>query len=165
MEKQAIHKNTIDIVVVDFLKSIKNNRTFEFILYIPTIVLVTIVAIVLKPNKLTLFIVAILSISYISILLSHAECKKATSKENVFFLMITFCFTLLCILFYYGINTIYWSYTNYHSLLLLTPIIYFIFIKVLFYSLECNEYTNYNFGIDIIIIVLTFLFKIININL
>ena len=159
------NKNSIDVVLVDFLNSIKNNRTFEFLFYIPAIVVATIVAIALKPNKLTLFLAAILSIGYISTILSHAECKQSTSKENVFFLMITFCFTLLCILFYYSINTIYWSYPKYHSLLVLTPIIYFIFIKVLFYSLECNEFTNYHFGIDLIIIVLKFLFKIININL
>ena len=167
MDKQPINKPkpTTDKVVLDFLNSIKNNSFMEFMLYIPAIVLVTIVAIVIKPTKLTLLIATILSLSYISILLSHAECKTLSSNDNIFFIIITFCFTFVCILFYYGVNIIYWNYPKYYSLLLLTPILYFSLIKVIFYSFDCNQYTNYNFLIDLLILVNKFVFKIININL
>ena len=149
MDKQNTSKQNIDILL-DFLDSIKNNSYIEFIIYIPIILAVTIIAILIKPTLLTFIIAAFLAIAYIIIILSYAECNKSTSKDNIIFIIIAACFSFICILLYYAINTIYWNYPKYHPLLLLTPIIYFIMIKIIFYSFECDPYSNFNFGINLI---------------
>ena len=158
MDKQDTSIKNIDILLA-FLDSIKDNSYIEFILYIPIILVVTMIAIVIKPTTITFLIAAVLLICYILIILSYAECNKSRSKDNIMFIIITCCFTLFCILLYYAINTIYWKYPIYRSLLLLTPIIYFILIKIIFYIFECNKYSNYNFGINLISSILKFLFK------
>lgn len=158
MDKQNTSKQNVDILI-DFMNSIKNNSYIEFIIYIPIILAVTIIAILIKPTLLTFIIAAFLAIAYIIIILSYAECNKSTSKDNIIFIIITCCFTLFCILLYYAINTIYWKYPQYHSLLLLTPIIYFILIKLIFYTYGCDLYSNYHFGINLITTLLKFLFK------
>ena len=158
MDKEHNSKQNIDILL-DFLNSIRDNSYVEFIVYIPLILVVTIVALLVKPTISTFIIAAILSICYILIILSYAPCNKTKSKDSIIFIIITACFTLLCILLYYAINTIYWKYPQYHSLLLLTPVIYFILIKLIFYSFECDQYSNYNFGINLITTLLKFIFK------
>jgi hypothetical protein len=158
MDKQNTSKQNIDILL-DFLESIKNNSYIEFIIYIPIILAVTIIAILIKPTLLTFIIAAFLAIAYIIIILSYSECNKSTAKDNIIFIIITICFTLFCILLYYLINTIYWKYPQYHSLLLLMPIIYFILIKLIFYIFDCDQYSNYHFGINLITTLLKFLFK------
>ena len=158
MDKENTSKENIDILL-NFLNSIRNNSYIEFLVYIPIILAVTAAAILIKPSILTFIIVAILSISYILVILSYSECNKSTSKDNIIFMIIAACFTLLCILLYYAINTIYWKYPSYHSLLLLTPIIYFVLIKIIFYIFECDQYSNYHFGINLITTLLKLIFK------
>lgn len=158
MDKQNTSKQNVDILL-DFLESIKNNGYIEFIIYIPIVLAVTIIAILIKPTLLTFIIAAFLAIAYIIVILTAAECNKSTTKDNIIFIIITCCFTLFCILLYYAINTIYWKYPKYHSLLLLTPIIYFILIKLIFYIFDCNQYSNYHFGINLITTLLKFIFK------
>jgi len=149
MDKEHTSKQNIDILL-NFLESIRNNSYIEFITYIPIILVVTIVAILIRPTTLTFILTAILSISYIFIILTYAPCNKTISKDNIIFIIIAACFSFICILLYYAINTIYWNYPKYHPLLLLTPIIYFIMIKIIFYSFECDPYSNFNFGINLI---------------
>ena len=76
MDKQDTSIKNIDILLA-FLDSIKDNSYIEFILYIPIILVVTMIAIVIKPTTITFLIAAVLLICYILIILSYAECNKS----------------------------------------------------------------------------------------
>jgi len=149
MDKQNTSKENVEILL-NFFDSIKNNSYIELIVYIPIILVVTIIAILIKPNLVTFITAAVIAIVYIILILSYSECNKSMSKDNILFIIITTCFTFFIILLYYLINTIYWKYPKYRSFLLLTPVIYFILIKLIFYIFECDPYSNYHLGIKFI---------------
>ena len=134
--------------IINILTSIRNNVYIEFISYIPYIYAFTVVAIIFKPSVITITAFVTYVLAYTFIILRRGKCTKA---KDIALAIISTCYTISCVFLYKAIHYIYWKNAKFRSLLLFTPVIYFVYIKFMFYIFGCNPFSNYHFGIDTII--------------
>jgi len=130
------------------IKLIRNNANIEFTCYIFYVYAITIISILFKPSYITIFILVLYVLIHTFIILKNGKCKKL--KDNYKILIGSLCYTISCIFIYYGIHYIYWKRIALRPILFFTPILYFIYIKFLFYIFRCNMFSNYHYGLDML---------------
>ena len=118
----------------------------ELSIYIFYIYFLIILAIVFKPNILTISAL-ILYVYYISWdILSSNTCHQINFVPKV---ILSAMYTLGCVIAYIVTYYIYWYYRNYIFLLFFAPFAYFLTIKTLLYILKCNPYSNINYAFGV----------------
>jgi len=131
------------------LTNIKNDANIEFIAYIPYVYMLTTFAILFKPS----WIIISILVTYIYIntffILKNGKCKKL--KDKIVIIIVSLFYTISCIFIYYGIHYIYWKKRELICILFFTPLLYFAYIKLIFYIFGCSPFSNYHYGIEFLL--------------
>ena len=139
-------------LVTNYIKSIRNNANVEFIIYISYAYALTLIAIVCKPTWITISILVAYVYVHTFLILKNGKCEKL--NDTVVMMIVTLLYTISCNISYYGMHYIYSKRKTLIWLLFFTPILYFIYIKLVFYSFGCNMFSNYHYGIDTLLMLL-----------
>ena len=137
--------NTITI----HIDKIRNNPNIEFITYIPYAYILTIFAILFKPSWIIISILVAYVYANTFLILKNGKCKKL--KDKFVIVVISLFYTISCIFIYYGIRYIYWKKNELSWVLFFTPILYFAYVKLIFYIFGCNTFPNYHYGIELLL--------------
>ena len=120
----------------------------EFILYCIYIYFLLYIGVRIKPTFLKLFFFGAYVFISTALIYKNGLCTGFASTKYLFILVYSLC----CIFIYLFIYRIYWKYKKYRYLLLVSPLTYFIFIKIMEkYTLKCSPQFNINYGKHIII--------------
>ena len=133
-------------LVTNFIKTIRNNANVEFITYIPYAYALTIFAIVCKPSWIIISMLVAYVYANTFFILKNGKCKKL--KDKLVIMIVSLFYTVSCIFLYYGIRYIFWKQRALIWVLFFTPLLYFAYIKLIFYIFGCNTFSNYHYGID-----------------
>lgn len=136
-------------VITNHIDNIKNNPNVEFITYIPYAYILTIFAILFKPSWIIISILVAYVYANTFLILKNGKCKNL--KDKFVIMVISLFYTISCIFFYYGIRYIYWKKSELIWVLFFTPLLYFAYIKLIFYIFGCNPFSNYHYGIELLL--------------
>jgi hypothetical protein len=140
---------TTQHTVITNLDKIRNNPNVEFITYIPYAYTLTIFAIMFKPSWIIISILVAYVYANTFLILKNGKCKNL--KDKFVIMVISLFYTISCIFFYYGIRYIYWKKSELIWVLFFTPLLYFAYIKLIFYIFGCNPFSNYHYGIELLL--------------
>lgn len=135
--------------ITTHIEKIRNNANIEFITYIPYAYTLTIFAILFKPSWIIISILVAYVYVNTFLILKNGKCKKL--KDKFIVIIISLFYTISCIFFYYGIRYIYCKKSELIWVLFFTPLLYFAYVKFIFYIFGCNTFSNYHYGIELLL--------------
>ena len=139
---------TQDNLIINYINKIRSDANIEFITYIPYVYTLTIFAILFKPSWIIISIIVAYVYANTFLILKNGKCKKL--KDKVVIIIVSLFYTISCIFLYYGIRYIYWKRRELIWVLFFTPLLYFVYIKLIFYIFGCNTFSNYHYVIDLL---------------
>jgi len=135
-------------LIINNINKIRSDANIEFITYIPYVYTLTIFAILFKPSWIIISIIVAYVYANTFLILKNGKCKKL--KDKVVIIIVSLFYTISCIFLYYGIRYIYWKRRELIWVLFFTPLLYFVYIKLIFYIFGCNTFSNYHYVIDLL---------------
>ena len=136
-------------LIINYINKIRSDENIEFITYIPYAYTLTIFAILFKPSWIIISIIVAYVYANTFLILKNGKCKKL--KDKVVTIIVSLFYTISCIFLYYGIRYIYWKRRELIWVLFFTPLFYFVYIKLIFYIFGCNIFSNYHYGIELLL--------------
>lgn len=118
----------------------------EFSIYVVYIYFLVILAIIFKPTYITTSLLFFYVYPITWIILSNADCVQLSVLTK---LVVSFLYTIGCVVAYYVTNYIYWHKPQYTWILLFSPVVFFFTIKFWLYLLNCNPYSNIKYAIQL----------------
>lgn len=135
-------------LIINYINKIRSDANIEFITYIFYVYTLTIFAILFKPSWIIISIIVAYVYANTFLILKNGKCKKL--KDKVVIIIVSLFYTISCIFLYYGIRYIYWKRRELIWVLFFTPLLYFVYIKLIFYIFGCNTFSNYHYVIDLL---------------